>query len=136
MPFKESVTIYNKYFNPVTRLDDYQRTVVHGVHWDETEAINRVASGISDIDKVVVVIPFRADASREFLAPDVFEAKENKRDYFTLKPSDRIVKGAKDFEITGKVSDLDRLYDAHIILSVDTKDFGSPRLHHWEVGAK
>lgn len=136
MAFKESATIYNKFFNPTTRSDDYQRTIIHGIHWDETEAINRVASGIADVDKVVVVIPFRADASREFLAPDEFDKEEVKLDYFTLSPGDRIVKGVKDFEVTGKISDLDRMYDAHIILSVDTKDFGSPRMHHWEVGAK
>lgn len=134
--FNDSITIYNKVFDVETRLDKYQRTVLHGVFWDETGAINRIASGVRDIDEVTIVIPFTMEASRSFLSPDDFDKETNKKDYFTLKPEDRIVRGVHEFEVGEKISDLDKLFDAHVIVSVDVKDFGTSMLRHWEVGAK
>ncbi len=70
------------------------------------------------------------------MTPKEFEKLEYKAGYFTLQEGDRVVKGAIDFEITGKISDLDKEYEAFTITSVDTKDFGSLYMRHWEVGAK
>lgn len=130
------ITIYNRYFDKATRLDKYQRTILYGVFWDERKAVNRLQSGLEDADKVTIIIPFTVITDKKYVAPKEFEKLQDKSNYFTLQEGDRVVKGAIDFEITGKISDLDKEYEAFTITSVDTKDFGSLYMRHWEVGAK
>lgn len=131
-----NITIYNRYFNPTTRLDSYQRTVLQGVFWDDKKAVNRIQSGLQDADEVLIIIPFSVNSDKQYISPKEFEKLEDRTGYFTLREGDRVVRGVIDFEITGKVSDLDKKYEAFTITSVDTKDFGSPHMRHWEVGAK
>lgn len=130
------ITIYNKYFDKETRLDKYQRTVLYGVFWDERKAVNRLQSGLEDADKVTIIIPFSVTTDKKYVPPKAFDRLPDKTGYFTLQEGDRVVRGDINFEITGKVSDLDKEYEAYTITSVDTKDFGSPHMRHWEVGAK
>lgn len=130
------ITIYNKYFDKDTRLDKYQRTVLRGVFWNCVKAYNRLQSGMQDADAVTIYIPFGIKADREYIEPKEFEKLEDKSGYFTLAEGDRVVKDVIDFEIEGKLSDLDREYEAFTITSVDTKDFGSPHLRHWQVGGR
>lgn len=130
------MTIYNKYFDTATRLDKYQRTVLYGVFWDDKKAVNRLQSGLQDADEVLIVIPFSVSSNRQYIPPKEFLRLEDKSGYYTLQEGDRVVRGDIEFEITGKVSELDDLYEAFTVTSVDTKDFGSLHMRHWEVGAK
>ena len=136
MKTNADITIYNRYFDKETRLDRYQRTVLYGVFWDERKAVNRLQSGLEDADRVTIIIPFTVAANKKYVPPKEFEKLQDKSNYFTFQEGDRVVKGAVDFEITGKVSDLDKEHEAFTITSVDTKDFGSPHMRHWEVGAR
>lgn len=131
-----NITIYNSYFDKVTRTDKYQRTILYGVFWDCKKTVNRIQSGLENADEVFIAIPFAVTSNRQYIAPKEFERLDDKSNHFTLKEEDRIVQGEIDFEITGKVSDLDKQYEAFTITSVDTKDFGSPHMRHWEVGAR
>lgn len=130
------ITIYNKHLDTTTRLDKYKRTTIYNVFWDEKKAYNRVQSGLESADKVLLLIPFDYSSQDEYISPREFEKLEDKTGYFTLQDGDRIVRGDIDFEINSKISDLDREYEAFTITSVDTKDFGSPHMRHWEVGGK
>lgn len=132
MQTNTNITIYNKYFDKTTRADKYKRIVINSVFWDENKAVNRIQSGLDSADKLLVVIPFRNAVQASYLNPKEFEGIEGT---FTLQAGDRIVKGAIDYEITTKVTDLDKEYEAYTITSVDTKDFGSPHMRHWEIGA-
>lgn len=131
-----NMTIYNKYFDKATRTDKYQRTVLYGVFWDDKKAVNRIQSGLQDADEVLIIIPFSVNSDKQYISSKEFEKLEDRTGYFTLSEGDRIVQGEIGFEITGKVSDLDKQYEAFTITSVDTKDFGSPHMRHWEVGAR
>ena len=131
-----NITIYNKYFDKATRTDKYQRTVLYGVFWDDRKAMNRVQSGLQDADEVFIAIPFTVNIDKQYFNPKEFEKLEDKTGYFTLQEGDRVVKGEIDFEVTSKLSDLDKQYEAFTITSVDTKDFGSSHMKHWEVGGK
>jgi hypothetical protein len=131
-----NMTIYNKYFDKETRTDKHQRTILYGVFWDDKKAMNRLQSGLENADEVFIAIPFSVGSNRQYITPKEFESLEDKSNYFTLREEDRIVQGEIDFEIEGKLSDLDREYEAFTITSVDTKNFGSPHMRHWEVGAK
>lgn len=130
------ITIYNKYFDKASRLDKYQRTVLKGVFFDNKKAVNTIKSGMENADEAMIVIPFSVNSNKTYKNPIEFQKLIDKSNYFTLQEGDRVVKGDIDFEITGKLSELDKNYDAYTITSVDTKDFGSLRMRHWEVGAK
>lgn len=130
------MTIYNKYFDTDTRLDKYQRTVLYGVFWDDKKAVNRLQSGLHDADEVLIVIPFSVSSNRQYVPPKEFLRLEDKSGYYTLQEGDRVVRGDIEFEITGKVSELDDLYEAFTVTSVDTKDFGSLHMMHWEIAGR
>lgn len=130
------ITIYNKYFDKASRLDKYQRTVLKGVFFDNKKAVNTIKSGMENADEAMIVIPFTVDSNKTYKNPIEFQKLNDKSNYFTLQEGDRVVRGGIDFEITGKLSELDKNYDAYTITSVDTKDFGSKRMQHWEVGAR
>lgn len=129
-----SITIYNKYTDRTTRTDAYKRTVIKNVFFDEKKATNRLQSGLIDADQVLLLIPFDHDSQAKYVAPIEFKELEDKQNHFTLQNGDRIVKGDIDYEITGRISDLDKEYQTFTITSVDTKDFGSKKMRHWEVG--
>lgn len=128
------VTIYNKYTDRATRTDAYNRTVIKNVFFDEKKATNRLQSGLNDADQVLLLIPFDYASQAKYVAPIEFRELENKENHFTLQNGDRIVKGDISYEVTSKISDLDKEYQTFTITSVDTKDFGSRHMRHWEVG--
>src|SRR5699024_5010091 len=130
------ITIYNKYFDKETRTDKYQRTVIQDVFWEERKAYNRLKSGLESADKVFVLIPLADISNRQYITRNAFRKVGSKENYFTLAEEDKIVRGEIYFEIEGKLSDLDKKYEAFTITSVDTHDYGSYYMRHWEVGAK
>lgn len=129
------VTIYNKYIDRRTRTDAYKRTVIKNVFFDEKKATNRLQSGLKDADQVLLLVPFNHDSPAEYALPVEFRELEDKSKNFTLQNGDRIVKGDIDYEVTGKIADLDKSYQTFTITSVDAKDFGSKKMRHFEVGA-
>lgn len=129
------LTIYNKYFDKSTRSDKYQRTVLKSIFWNESKAYNRLQSGLTDADKVNIMIPMSSNPTRQYIPPKQFEKLNDKFNYFTISEGDRVVKGAINLEIN-QPNDLDEDYEAFTVTSVDTKDYGSEHMHHWKVGAR
>lgn len=127
------VTIYNKFLNPETRLDEYKRTVIKGVFFDEKEGSNRLQSGLESADSVLMLIPFDSLIDDEFISPKEFKGEAGT---FTLRAEDKIVKGEIDYEIVGSTREFEEKYKTFTLTSVDTKDFGSQHMRHYEVGAK
>lgn len=130
------MTIYNKYYDKALGLDRYQRTVIKGVHWEDTQGANIIKSGLENADRIFVSIPFGCQADRTYCKPKAFESLADKSIFFTIQPGDRIIKGAIDFDINGSAKALDETYETFTVTTVDTLDFGSSRLHHWEVGGR
>lgn len=130
------ITIYNKYLDSNTRLEKWQRTVFKGVFWDDKKGYNRLQSSIESVDEVFIVIPFNVGVDKEYVPPIEFRKLEDRANYFTIAEGDRVVKGDIDLEIEEVQSELDKEYEAFTITSVDTKDFGSKHMRHWEVGGK
>ena len=121
-------TIYNKYL--VGRVDTFQRVQILNVHWEQRHA----REGNQDNDFTLVFIPFARGTA--YLAPREWQALTSKTGKWTLQIGDVIVKGLITNEIVGTftLSDLKRTYDdVLVIASVDTRDFGSSNMQHWEL---
>lgn len=138
MQTNSDITIYNKYLDPMTRNEGYNRTVIRDVFWTDIEASVRAQAGRNSDDTVYMAIPFRSiPAGLSFVRPKLYQDLEVCTGYFTLAPGDRIVKGEATLEITGsRISELDKAYEAYTLTSVSTRNFGSPHMHHWGVTAK
>lgn len=122
-------TVYNKYL--VGRVETWQRVEIEGVHWEQRHA----REGNQDNDFTSVFIPFARGT--DYLAPRVWQALPLKVGSWTLQIGDVIVKGIVEDElVTGSftLSNLKAVYDdVLVIASVDTRDYGSSALQHWEI---
>jgi len=125
-----SMTIYNKYFDPITREDKWQRHVIQEVFWDATSSVN-LYKGLNRADKGVIYVPFNSNYMTYFTDPISFQA--NHTCYWTIQNGDIIVKGTVTDEIT-KQSELERKYSNVLNVSgFAIRDFGSPNMRHIEV---
>lgn len=129
------MTVYNKYISSGSAM--YQRTVIPDVHWEAVQAMNQARFGNLDSNKATVLIP--AARGEDYLDPIEWEAQTTKTGTWTLHEGDVIVKGNVTDEITGSftLTSLKKKYSNVLVIeSVDFRDLGSSRMHHWEVGAK
>lgn len=124
------ITVYNRYYDKENRADKWQKTVLRNVFFDETKGANRLAGGLVADDKILVMIPFNASKNRVFKQGIYFKDMVEVGNYFTLREGDKIVKGVCEEDIDDVTDDI------FVISSVDTHDFGSKHMRHWEVSAK
>lgn len=123
-------TVFNRMYDPVTRQDHWKATQIRSVFWEDCKAANTIKSGMENSDSAMVFIPFSVSAG--YQKPKEFEKTPSG---WTLRPEDYIVKGLVDYD--GSVTKLlDHFDDVIVITSVDTMDYGSPDMQHWEVSGK
>jgi hypothetical protein len=121
MNSNEICTVFNRIYDPIFRKYILQPTVITGVFWQEKLGANLIQEGLNEANEVHIFIPFLAEATRIFGTSAEFE--ENPTTFFTLRPEDKIMRGIS----SGK---------SLTILSVNTFEYGSKGLQHWEVVAK
>jgi hypothetical protein len=141
------ITIYNKYTDPSTRADLFQRTVILKVAWENRKGRNVIASGGNiAVDQARIFIPLSRGGTN-YIDPAGWQALATKTNRWTLQNGDIIVKGnvadtihpavASPPVTAFTVSDLKAKYsDVLVISSVDTMDYGSLNMQHWQVGAQ
>ena len=123
------ITIFNKYTEG--RETKYKKSYIKKVHWEDSKGANIIASGLTTADSTKIYIPFSSVS--EYMKPTQFKENHNG---ITLQVEDVVVKGIIEDEFT-TIKALESKYDdVRVITTVDTRDFGSPRMQHWEVGAK
>ena len=132
------VTVWNKYMNTVTKMDEYKRTELKGVMLIASKGANIIKSGLVTADSVRITIPKGVNSgTKTFKAPKAWQATPNvdMGNFWTLQPGDKIAKGLVNYEITSPntIAGLEKTYDnVYTITTVDTLDFGSNP--HWAVG--
>jgi hypothetical protein len=143
-----SITLYNKYIDPTSRQEKYQRIAIQDVAWLSSRARSLLqAGGGIAANKASIYIP--KARGENYLGPKEWQALSTKTGYWTLQDGDIIVKGLIDDEIIDAdpdadppvepytMADLRSEYDDVLeISSVDFMDLGSVSLHHWQLGAK
>jgi len=131
-----NLTVYNRYIDPATRSEAYQRAHIKGVFWENRSAANKLAAGGQiAADKARVFIPLQRGLN--YVKPKAWQALSKKAGKRTLQEGDIIVNGLVSDGITGafSVSDLQAKYDdVLVITSIDRQD--ALDLGHWEVSAK
>lgn len=136
MKSNSNITIYNKYYDKITRMDSYQKTIIKDVYFEENNAVKKDKSGFNVNDNAFILIPFSCQSypERVYIKPKNFISEEDKSTYFTLASADLIIRGdGPDFI---SVKDLQNNHEVYTIVAVDTCDYGREKMHHWEVTAK
>jgi hypothetical protein len=136
------VTIYNRYIDPSTRGEKYQRSVISAAFWSNNKAAHVIASGgLQNVDAATIFIPL--SVCKNYLDWTVWRDLSSKRGKWTLHPGDIVVSGS-DPDVIGSgsgevsASDLRRKYDVHalVVTTIDGKDdVGSTAMRHFKVGA-
>lgn len=138
--FPHIVTVYNTSENSATFEVENHITVLRGVFYDSSKAVNVRESGLANADSVNLIIPFGAEAvdgvtgeKQAYLPPKEYETAVDKSKYWTIKTDDcffvkgKVVRPGLSFQKINEYFDY-----VHKVTTVDMKDFGN--LKHWEVG--
>jgi len=94
----ETVTVFNLKRNPITKYDEYQRTVLHA-HWESEQGIRIGDTNITTNNQIVVVFPIQDG----FLLPNNYKVESNVSGKWTLAPGDVIFRG--DVQSYNSISD-------------------------------
>lgn len=142
-----TVTVYNVYEDPLTLVATYNATILRGVFLDVAKGTNVKKTGMQDADAATLFIPFSVKAvdgvtgeEKKYIGPNEFFRLADKSGYWTLETGGRsssadcfFVKGEI---VTDKGYGFMRSYydDVFDVTTVDVRDFGTPDMHHWQVG--
>lgn len=129
--FTDTITLYNRY--KADGKERWQRRVVEGVSWIDTQGATTRKTGVTPANTFTLLIPRRCLAG--YVDPKVFAALEDKSGKWTVAPQDTVVCGEVATEITttpGK--DLAELDHVRTVTMVDNLLRG--RLAHLEVTGK
>ncbi|MBA4507941.1 DUF6751 family protein [Clostridium sporogenes] len=108
-----NITIYNRYYDFTSDTDKYQRKVINGVNWQSKRNGTITDKGLLLEDSTLIFI----DKLDNYVSPKRFAklSNEERTNYFTFTPGDKIVKGEVNFEITGikpyRIADLETEFD-------------------------
>ncbi len=126
-------------------------TILHGVLLEIQKAVNVRESGLEGADAATLYIPFSVRAvdgvtgkPKRYVSPMEFWRMDDRSGVWTLSISSRnpavdgntfFVKG-EAVEPDARPEEIEMKYDhVYDLTKIDPKDFGSPELQHWEVGA-
>lgn len=136
--FPHTITVYSLTEDAVTFEKVYNIAVLKGVLVNESQGANVLKSGLTTADAVTVFIPFSVNSgAKTFLPEKEYEKSTEQMKHWTLR-------AGKDFFIRGEVIEpgkdrakLEAMYDGvYSINTVDTKDFGTADMQHWQVGGR
>jgi len=121
---------------------EYNSVILRGVFLDLNKRSNVNKSGLSDADSATLYIPFSIQPGKTFLPPKEYKGKASKANYWTLFDGGDS-SGSECYFIKGEVSEAlpyktaREQYDfVYRVTSVDTRDYGSARMQHWQVGGR
>lgn len=133
------LTIYNKVYDRDAGTNRYYRTVIKGVNWQDTTAVQPTDKGIVSADVAEIYIPFAVETEKQFRKPKNFVQETEKAGIFTIEAGDLVVRGIVEEDLTS-AKDEERLKSAYddvrTIAAVETNDNGSPEMQHWKVTAE
>ncbi len=138
------ITLYNKYYNRNTGLDEWHRTYISIANWQGEIGVSVGDKGLNSADTANIYIPMDANfEGKTYVGPKTYAnlSPDKLENHFTFSPDDKIVKGIINFEITGTrpntIAGLeDRFDDVLNIIGVSVWDQGSLSMQHYKVVAE
>lgn len=144
-----TVTVYNVTENPDTLALEYNITFLRGVFLDRHEAASIEKSGLRDADAATLFIPFSVNAvdavtetPKQYIGPKAYRQLSDTSGYWTLEtggissPTDCFFVKGEVVNYNGYNRIREAYDDVYDVTTVDTRDFGSPDMQHWQVGAR
>ncbi len=132
MTTNADITIYNHKYNKDTRMDDWHRTEIRGVHFYVDHKVAPTEKGLVGADVYKIRIPEKAECKKEYIPEDEYAELEDVSGKWTIRKGDIIVRGICEIEIE-KPSDLKmRNKDYCKVTSWSDNRFGSSP--HWRIG--
>lgn len=126
------ITIYNRKYNKETRLDDWQSTVIRGVHFYLDNHVSVGDGAINSADTCKIRIPANVENASDYLFGQIYADLADVGNHWTIRTDDIVVQGVCDAEID-KPSDLKlQGIQYYKITSWSDNRFGS--LPHWRIG--
>lgn len=122
MKTNADLTVYHKTVAAATRTEVWTRSQISGVLWEERKAANVLRSGLLEADRVAIYVPVKSVPGGTL----------------GIGIEDVLVRGLVTDEVTSSftITDLKAKYPrSATVRSVDFLDFGSARMHHWQIGA-
>lgn len=137
-----AATVYNAVTDKETGRTVYMRTVIPAVHWEDHRGVGGTGTSHPSTNGVSVFIPFSvADQMPSgYLPPEDFVGSpaEVRAAHWTLAKGDILLKGVVSEEIAAEAGIKEFMFrhrDAVTVQAVDTADYGSYAMRHWEVAA-
>lgn len=129
--FSHTITLYNLKYNPISKLDEYKRTVIYGVHWEDTSDFKLDEKAVRTEDMTEIVIPNRTG----YVEPNVYAQLTSVEGVWTVRKGDLVLKGLVEVEVS-EIKDL-KGYDVRTISSISNVDYAlNSRLNNLTIGAK
>lgn len=147
--FPHTVTVYNMLEDITTGMPQYNITILRGVFLDISKASNVMKSGLANADSAMLYIPMSIKAvnaktgeEQKFVGQKEYEQLEDTAGFWTLRTGGK--SSVTDcFFVKGEVTEdagyqyiSTRYDDVYDVTSVDTRDFGSKSMWHWQVGGR
>lgn len=134
MIYNAGLTVYNITVDPATRLEVLSRAYLPRCLYMASEGANVLKSGLTSADaaKIYITMDWLREADKHGVDPQHFTDPATQ---FTLTKGCIVVKGLAPADVTLKYLE-SNFGHVHLVTSVDIRDFGSPEMHHLEVGAK
>lgn len=126
------ITIYNRKYNKSTRFDEWNKTIIRGVHFYVDNQVAAGEKGLNSADAYKIRIPEDAECDKVYIPEDDYMFIDDISGNWTIQESDIIVLGACEIDIS-KPSDLTERHVRHCkVLSWSDNRFGG--LPHWRIG--
>lgn len=126
------ITVYNCHYNKDTRLDDWHRTVIRGVHFYVDNKVSVGDGGVNSADVYKIRIPTDAEFDSEYIDPEEYAALNDPKGYWTICNDDIVVQGVCSIDIE-KPADLKISRKRYCkVTSWSDNRFGSSP--HWRIG--
>lgn len=122
----ESITLFCKHLDKVTRKEMYRRIYFYNVDWQQSLGIKYLKytkSSMNTDSDILIFVPYHKEL--KYITPKKYDQLDSKDGYYTFKAHDKIVKGIIDFEITdtNKLRELELKHDDVVdILRVENCD--------------
>lgn len=128
------ITIYNRKYNKETRLDEWHRTVICGVHFYVDNKVAVRESGLKSADVFKIRIPEDAECEKLYLSENEYVNAEDTSNSWTLQKDDYVVRGICEAEIE-KPADLKEVHMQYCKITSwsDNRFGGQP---HWRIGGE